>query len=397
MLKIYTALTKKIDDPAAAVKEILEQLELSKNKMKNTVGIVHFYHEFVETGTCQAVIDALPFETVGCVSSYVGTCEEYAEVALSVTMITGDYFSFSIGTIENTGQKSRAELVGEVKDVLSGFMKTEKPKVVIPYIPALPNFSGDDLVHTANALPETVTLFGTIAFDMENMADSHYVLGKGEFTTNILVFLALYGNFEPKFHITSSFSFETGINESAVISEADGAVLKSVNGKTAVAYLRERGMVTSDNAVEGSVWALPAILEFSNGTQVVRAFLGVVEGTEYIFASGAMEQGAKISFTYMDAEKTLASADKLLEDIREAKGNGLLLYSCAARAWSLGTNYFAEAKKIINHAEQYRADFGTELKYTVAYSGGEICPVTDKNGKLINVLHNYTLISCAFN
>jgi small ligand-binding sensory domain FIST len=187
-----------------------------------------------------------------------------------------------------------------------------------------------------------------------------------------------------------------GINELAVISEADGTILKSVNGLSALAYLKAKGMVTSDNAVEGSVWALPAILNYSNGTQVVRAFLGVVEGTEYIFASGVVEQGATISFTYMDAEKTLASADKLLEDVRTAKENGLVLYSCAARAWSLGTNYFAEAKKIVTQAEQYRADFGTNLEY-VAYSGGEICPVVDNNGKLINVLHNYTLTSCALN
>jgi hypothetical protein len=397
MLKVYTAFTREIDDPSAAAKEILQQLNPDVNALKNTVGIIHFYYEFVDTEVCRTVINALPFETVGCVSSYAGSCEEYAEVALSVTMITGDDFHFSVKTVENVKDKSNAEVVEATKNIFSNFAKTEKPKMVMPYLPPLQNFSGDDLVVTVNALPEAISLFGTIAFNMENVANSNYVLGEGRFSTDMLVFVAFYGNFEPKFHLTTSFEFEAGIGELATIDEADGTVLKSVNGMSAMAYLKKQGMITTDNAFEGSVWAIPAILNYSNGTQVVRSFLGVVEGTEYIFATGAMEEGAKISFTYLDADKTLASADKLLDEINAADGNGVILYSCAARAWSLGSNYFAEAKKIVKFAEQYREKHNAIFNYSVAYSGGEISPIIDNNGKQINVLHNYSLISCAFN
>ncbi|MCL2576636.1 MAG: FIST C-terminal domain-containing protein [Defluviitaleaceae bacterium] len=396
MLKIYTAFTREIDNPATAANEILQQLNPEANALKNTVGIIHFYHEFVETGACQAVIDALPFETVGCVSTYVGSCETYDEVALSVTMITGDELDYSIKTVDDCTKKSRAEIAGEAQKIFAGFTETDKPKIVMPYLPAMQNFSGDDLVAAANDFSETVPLFGTIAFNMENMADSHYVLGKGKFSTDMLVFMALYGNFQPKFHTTSAFDFEEGIGNTAKIDDSDGTILKSVNGMTAVAYLKKQGMVTSDNAVEGLVWALPAILDYSNGTRIVRSFLGVVEGTEHIFATGELEKGANISFTYLDASKTLASTEKLLEEINAAKENGVIIYSCAARAWSLGSNHFAEAEKIVEHAGEYRANYNTELNYSVAYSGGEISPIINIDGKLINILHNYTLISCAF-
>jgi hypothetical protein len=156
-------------------------------------------------------------------------------------------------------------------------------------------------------------------------------------------------------------------------------------------------MVDADNNVEGAaIWAMPAILTYPDGTNVVRAFLGVVEGTEYIYSTGAMKAGAKIKFAYLDGNKTLDSAEKLFEEVKQANENGIIAYSCAARAWSLGAKYFAEAKKIAECAEDFNKTHDTPLRYSVAYSGGEICPVTDKDGKQVNVLHNYTLISCSF-
>jgi hypothetical protein len=397
MLKIYTAFTREIDNPEKAAQEILTQLNPAKNALAETIGIIHFYHEFVDTEACRAVIDALPFEAVGCVSTYVGSCEKYDEVALSVTMITGgDDFGFSIKTITGASGKSREQLAEEVRTALGELSAERLPRVVIPYIPAMPNFSGDDLVDTANSMPVPPALFGTIAFNMDTMSSSHYVLGKGEFSTELMVFVGFYGDFEPRYHITSSFDFETGIGAVAEITEAEGTILKSVDGIPSAEYLQKIGMMNSDNAVEGSVWAIPAILTYPDGTRIVRSFIGVVEGTEYIFATGAMDAGAKITFTYLDGEKTLGSAGNLLREIDAAGEDGVMFYSCAARAWSLGSNYFAEAQKIVDFAQKYRQDNGRGLNYSVAYSGGEICPVKIVDGKVVNALHNYTLISCAF-
>jgi len=157
-------------------------------------------------------------------------------------------------------------------------------------------------------------------------------------------------------------------------------------------------MITSENAVVGSaIWAVPAILTYPNGAKVVRAFLGVVEGTEFIISTGKMEVGTQIKFAFLDGDKTLSSAESLIKDLSETKKNDIIAYSCAARAWSLGAKFFAEAQKIAECAERYQLDHNDPFNYSVAYSGGEICPVMDNTGKLVNALHNYTLIACSFN
>jgi hypothetical protein len=397
MVRVYTAFTKEIDDRELAVQEILEQLNPKENALANTIGIFHFYHEFVETEVCQAIINALPFETVGCVSSYIGTRGLHGDVALSVSMITGDDIRFAIKTGENVSTKSRTEITDEIIRICNDFSADEKPKMVIPFIPPLQDFSGDELVAAANAVPDPVAMFGTLAFNMENMAGPHYVLGNGKISSDMMVFIAFYGNFIPKLRINSSFDLDESFGDTAKITEADGPILKTINGINALEYLKKQGMITSDNAVEGAgIWAIPAILTYPNGVRVIRAFLGIVEGTEYIYSTGAMDAGAKIKFAYLDKGKTLASAEKMFKEICDAKENGVLAFSCAARSWALGTMYYAEAQKIAECAEEYKQKHDMPLNYCVAYSGGEISPVIDNDGKLVNTLHNYTLISCSF-
>jgi hypothetical protein len=313
-------------------------------------------------------------------------------------MITSDDVTFSIHSVEDTDKKSRGQLVDEITKLFSDLSGTETPKMVIPLLAMSQHFSGDDLVDTSNAMPEPFPIFGTIAFNMENKEGTHYVLANGKISASTYVFIAFYGNIEPKFHLTTALAYDESFGDVGEITEAEGPVLKSVNGIPALAYLKKLGMITSDNAVAGSgIWAVPAILAFPNGTKVVRAFLGIIDNTEHIFATGSMQEGVKIQFAYLDDGKTLTSANALISDFCETKYNDFIAYSCAARAWSLGTKFFAESQTIADKAKEYLSANKCPLNYSVAYSGGEICPVTDNTGKLINVLHNYTLIACSFN
>ena len=392
MIKLYTAFTKEIDNSQKAVEEIIEQLNPEKNKLKNTIGIIYFYYEFVETGTYQAIVDAMPFEVVGCLSSYVEASGQYGDVALSVTMITGDDVHFSVRTLDDPEAKTHEQIVDEVTQICKDFCVQGKPKLVMPFMTLQQNFSGDSLAATVNALPESFPLFGTISFNMENTTGPHFVSGNGKISSNMHVFVAFYGDFEPKFRVTSSFVFDDSFGDSVEITEAEDTVLKKVNGIPALQHLKRQGMITSDNIVTGAygIWAIPAILTFPDGTRVVRSFVGVVEGTEHIHSTGEMSVGAKIKFANLDGEKTLASATKLFKELCDTKENGVIAYSCAARAWSLGTKFSGEMQKVAECVNE----FNPSMNYSLTYSGGEICPVIDNSGKLVNVLHNCTLVSC---
>ena len=396
MIKIFTAFTQEIEDAEAAVREICEQLDPAKNAMKHTVGIIHFYYEFVDTGVCQAIIDALPFELSGCVSSYLATDAKYGDIALTVTMITSDNNDMSVRVIEQVDRKSKEEISNELIQMCGELCAKENPKLVIPFIPPLPHHGGDDLVKIVNQLPNPFPMFGTISFNTEESSGSNYVIGGGKISP-AYAFIAFYGDMKPTFHITSAFAFDDSFGGLAEITESEGLVLKKINDMTPLRYLKEQGMITSDNLVTGSaVWAVPAILTYPNEVKVVRAFLEIVKDTEYIVSTGEMETGTKIRFAFVDGVKTLASAEKLLNELIETKKNDILAYSCAARAWSLGAKFFSEAQKISEGAREYLKANNEQLVYSVAYSGGEICPVLDNSGKLVNALHNYTLIACSF-
>jgi hypothetical protein len=403
MIKQYTAFTKEVDDSEAAVKQILEQLKLEENKLKNTFGIIHFNYEFVNTGVCKAIVDALPFELAGCVSSYVGTRGQYAEIAMSVTMLTSDDVHFSIRTVENVSTKSREQISDEVKQVFVELSREELPKMIIPFMNLQRHFSGDDLVIIGNSLQNPIPLFGTLAFDMKQILmtqteNTHYLLANKNISSDIFTFVAFYGNVEPKFHCTTTFDFEESFDEPGEVTAATGPILHTVSGLTALEYLKKQGIIDADNKTSGSgMWTIPAILTYPNGLKIVRSFIMIVKDTESILASGYITPGAKIVFALLDADKTVSSAEKMMKKLIESNEKDIIAYSCVARAWALGTQHYAEVQKITECAQGYEQNNNELYNYCVSYSGGEICPVWDKDGKMINTLHNYTLITCTFN
>ena len=397
MIQIYTAFTREIDDPEEAVREIIEQIKPAENMLANTIGIVQFHHEFAETGVYQAIAGALPFEIVGCATSFISTNDQYGEFSLAVTMLTADDVNFSVWTLENADAKSREQIFDEITQISAGMCVRETPKMVMPFLSQLTHFSGDDLITMVNALRNPFPLFGTIAFSEENKKGNNIVVQGGKISCDMYAFAAFYGDLEPTFRVTTSFDYDENLGDTAEISDAEGPVLKAVNGIPTAEYLRKKGLL-NEASISGnwSVWVVPAIMTRLDGSKVARAFLGVVPGTNDIYSAGALEMGAKISFAYMNREKTLSSAERLLEQIDAANENNIIAFSCAARSWSLDSQYLAEINKIAECADKYRQKNNVPLNYCVSYSAGEICPLLNDNGELVNTLHNYTLISCSF-
>jgi acyl CoA:acetate/3-ketoacid CoA transferase alpha subunit len=110
-----------------------------------------------------------------------------------------------------------------------------------------------------------------------------------------------------------------------------------------------------------------------------------------------MTAGAKIVFSLLDGDKTVNSAEKLMRELIKSDSKDMIAFSCAARAWALGAKYYMEAQKIAEIAKEYEQKNNKPYNYCVSYSGGEICPVWDNEGKMVNTLHNYTIITCTFN
>jgi hypothetical protein len=129
----------------------------------------------------------------------------------------------------------------------------------------------------------------------------------------------------------------------------------------------------------------------------VRAFIDVAPDCPTAFyATGNIEEGSMISFGQLDAEATNESAVKAFNAVIDDGASCFLGISCVARSWANGMDYLREYIDIADIYKDARDNKGKTLSYQIINSGGEICPVPDKDGKLVNTLHNYTLTICYF-
>jgi hypothetical protein len=62
MLKMLNAISAQVDDPDAAVAEILEQLDLDRNLLDNSIGLAACSYEFIDPGTLEKL--AGPFLSI---------------------------------------------------------------------------------------------------------------------------------------------------------------------------------------------------------------------------------------------------------------------------------------------------------------------------------------------
>jgi hypothetical protein len=392
MIKMYTAFTDQIDDPDAAAKEICAQLQPEKNMLKNALGIAIFYNEYAESGVLGKISSALPFDVVGASSSFTGARGKSGEFALAVTMVTSDDVFFETGSIVSEGKKTE-EIAGELKEIYGGFLAKGKPKLVLAYLAAHPHFSGDDLVDVTNEISEDIKLFGSLAWNTEALSAKNYVAFNESASPYIMSFAAFYGEFEPCFRIATALDHKALIQEAAEVTDAEGSVLKAVNGISALDYLVKVGVVEEGKGIE-QMFAIPAIVIYKNGARVARAILeSLPGGSKDVLAAGSIPIGSKISFSLLNGEHTISTTAETIKYFEGANVQSSLNYSCAARSWALGTQYFAELEIYADYCQSlYKS--GKSANYILGYSAGEICPVIDQNGKSVNCLHNYSLISC---
>jgi hypothetical protein len=386
---MYTAFTNQIDDPGAAIREIREQLQPEKNMLENTLGVVSFYNEYAENGVYEAISSALPFNIVGASSCFTGARGEVGEFSLAIMMITSDDIFFETASISSEN-KELDEIERDLDEIYNGFLEKGKPKLVLAYMALHRNFSGDDLVRVTDEISGDIMLFGSMASGTEGIIGRNYVAFDKNVSRYAMSFAAVYGEIEPCFKATSALD---DLNQNpATVTDAEGSVLKSLDNIPTLDYLRKMGIVGEGEEMR-PLSAVPAIVAYENGMRTARAILKSLPGSKNVIATGHIPIDAKISFSLIDRDRTIKTAVELTKYFEDENVQNSLNYSCGGRSWALGTQYFAELEIFSDFYKRLREN-GKSANYLLGYSGGEFCPIPDKNGELVNCMHNYSLISC---
>ena len=101
-----------------------------------------------------------------------------------------------------------------------------------------------------------------------------------------------------------------------------------------------------------------------------------------------MPEGTKFNLGIWDKTDVLKTTEHTIKKILDDENaNTLLLYSCLARSYSLGT-------EILSETEMINKTIAEKIPYIFGYAGGEICPVRDMANS--NSFHNNTIIACVF-
>ncbi|MCL2046015.1 MAG: hypothetical protein FWG88_06480 [Oscillospiraceae bacterium] len=383
MIKSYSAFTSEVDDVQLAVSEIITQLEPEKNCLDSTVGIVTCYHEFATEKIVAELYKKLGFPIIGTTTTAISTNSGFGQLDLSILMITSDDVVFTAVCSDSLDDGLDKPFEIMYKKAVQGHNET--PKLIISAAPLMLKFAGDQYVEALNKISGGVPNFGTLAIDNTSDYRHSYVMFNDKIERNIYAIILASGNIQPKF-LYASFSPEYIHTQSSVITKSEGNLLQEVDGFPLINYMENIGLA-ENGKVSDVLHSIPFILDYTGeGIPVSRVLLSwSKEG--YGVCGGLMPMGTKFSLGTWDKDDVLGTTIRTLESIMENESlSTLILHSCVARSYSLGTELLAETEKV--------NELLVDLPYIFSYAGGEICPINDSENT--NSFHNNTIIACAF-
>lgn len=385
MIRMLCAHTNEIDDADAAVTQILEQLNIEQNLLKNAVGIISCFPDFLHTGVVAALNERLPFETLGCTTLGAATAHEAGMMMLGITVLTSDDLTFATavsGSLFTEQQRPIEEAYNRGRRALG-----REPALLIPFLPLIEHVGGENLYNHLRAASGDVPAFGTLACDQHlDYHDSH-VLWCGKHYRDAMALLLIAGDISPRFALVSIPEAKVQKHR-AIITRSEGNILHRVNDMPLMDFMEHLGLAESGK-VEGTS-AIPFVVDFGDGSRpAARAIYMITESGEAI-CGGTMPEGATLAIGSIDYNDVLETTQDLIADIKaDTHVQGALIFSCLSRNLVLGADVEAEL-------DTYRSALGDSIPYLVAYAGGEICPVYTSGGQIANRFHNFTAIACLF-
>ncbi|MDR1979413.1 MAG: FIST C-terminal domain-containing protein [Synergistaceae bacterium] len=388
-MKALTAHTDKIDDVEAAVSEILEQLKPESGLLSRSIGILSCYADFVESGAMRAVCDALPFEVVGLTTLANVGPGSTGTMLLTLTVLTGDDVSFSVGLTAPLPSEDEAPLREEYEAARARLDR--RPSLMLSFVPLLVNAGGDFFVNAFTKISGGVPNFGGLAVDHNSDYHDSCVVCNGEAYTDRYAFILLSGNVSPRFFM-GSISAAKIFRERGIVTAANGNQLQTVNDVPVSDYLESLGFAKGADGFIVGLNSFPFVVDYNDGTPpVIRAIYSQTpEG--HAVGGGNIPVGATLSIGSMNASEVVATAAETINAaLSSGKSECFLIFSCVGRYFHLGYNPLEEAEKVQRTLDE------TGIPYHFAYSGGELCPAYVREGSesIVNRNHNLTFVICA--
>ena len=163
MIKMLVAYTTEVDEAPQAIAEILEQLNLEKNQLKNSVGLLTCHVDFLATGVVEELCAKLPFDVLGITTLGSGTNEITDLCALTLSVLTSNDVSFSTVLTESLMDEQEAPVKAAYSQAAAKL--PGKNSLILACAPMLSHVGGEKLVRLIDKASDSVPVFGTLTCD----------------------------------------------------------------------------------------------------------------------------------------------------------------------------------------------------------------------------------------
>ncbi|MDR2587712.1 MAG: hypothetical protein LBC23_05585 [Coriobacteriales bacterium] len=380
---LRTAVTEEVDEPDLALKELLEQLDVSTLKT-NSLGILYCHIDFIESGAAEYIARMLPFDVIGMSSMASASRATEGLYRLTVAVLTSDDVRFTTcSTLPLTATGYQQTITTSWQEALGRAGAT--PRFVIGFLPFPRDVSGQDLLTAFDEASGHIPLWGSIASGTDMTYSDCYTIHNDVIGKTGAAFALIEGNVEPDFVVTSIP--ERNISErKAMVTKSHGCILNEINDMPALDYIDQLGIIFN----RGDQTTVPLIVDYRDGSQPVALGMYAFLEDRSILCGGLMPEGALLSLGEIDSQGILETMRLSLDKLCSLTDkSGFLMLPCVTRFVMLAPRQEDEMLETIERLEGV-------IPYQLGYSGGEFCPVKAENGVWRNQFHNYTFTACAF-
>jgi hypothetical protein len=393
MLRVLTTYTYEMEVPEKAVQEILAQIDIKNNLLKNSVALLFCHAKFIEMGIMEAVSKSLPFDVVGCTSLFFAVSGQTGDsvatdgMMLTVTVLTSDDVEFAVSVSEPMTEANGEEHIQTLyRNTVASL--GARPELVFAFPPTQLNLTIDVMSAALDRACGGVPIFGTVALDMVTHIRNPLTIHRGVAYSDRMALLLFKGPVKPRF-FSIRFPKKSILTQDAIITGAEGSRIHTINNKPAISFLKELGLM--QDSTESFVSAIPLIVEDDEGQNPRVVVVQNITSDGTLICSRQVPAGKLLKIGASTADMVLTGAKTLFQSIAEGGDRaGLLVFSCFLRSVTLGGGAIAEAQLL---QQALGSNSGPWLYLN---SGGELCPTYADSGEIVNQALQYALIACQF-
>ena len=383
MIDMFTARTSEIDEIEEAVEEIINQLDLSALK-KYSGGLLYCHRDFIESGVIEALCEVLPFDVIGMTAMACSDKHGYGKYDLTLTVLTSDEVSFVSGMSDSINIDNYET---EIEKLYSTLRESSggDPALILTFVPHMQNVAGCEVVAAMDKVCNGLPIWGALTNSDNFNYDTVQTICNGKSLATGIAMLLIRGPIDPKF-ILHSIPERNIANARVVVTKSVGTTLYEVNDQPIMDYMAKIGLViTKEN-----ITTAPIMVYYEGSEKPVALGFYTMFEDGSVLTGGEMPVGTSISVGSIDAQGIFETTEAGLSDILSKKDRSVtLLLPCITRYIMLSPDQDAELRFIGERLA------GEDVPFSMAYAGGEICPIPGPDGKLRNQFHNYTFCACA--